>query len=270
MCAVLQHEVQLELPLELTAARQQDSWWESARHELPAAADSSTRWRVLFVHYPDDDMRIHLECTFLDEQQFGAAAVRVFAAVHSDPSNWADWAHVVPRGESCCGGRFAKPLREWGAASRTAVRVRVRWTDVVRLLHAPSVWSSGRPLRVHCRWRLPGSSIIQPTARVWWLYSEPFDCGGSVWRMRLINRRKRDGSRRLQCWVFLDYLPAVVDAAGLRWRCTLAVNDTLRGEERREDMKEGLGCIWFLFNPFDATTCEQLELTADIIISRIP
>ena len=267
---MLQHEVQLELPLELPAARQQDGWWESAEHELPAAVDSSTRWSVWFEHYPDDDMRIRLFCTFLDEQQFGAAAVRMFAAVHSDPSNWADAARVVRRGESCWDSRFAKPLREWGAASRTAVRVRVRWTDVVRLLHAPSVWSSGRPLRVHCRWRLPGSSIIQPTAWRWRLYSEPFDCGGSVWRMQLRNWRNDDGSRGLVCHVFLDYLPAVVDAAGLRWRCTLAVNDTLRGEERREEMKEGTGCSWVLFDPFDATTCEQLELTADIIISRIP
>ena len=130
MCAVLQHEVQLEVELELTAAREQDGW-RSAQHELPAAADSPTRWRVRFEHN-SGEMRVRLECTSLDEQQFNVTAVRVSMVVNSDPSNSVDATARLPRGDYCW-SQFAKPLAEWGDASPTRVLVRVRWTHVVSL-----------------------------------------------------------------------------------------------------------------------------------------
>ena len=131
MCAVLQHEVQLEVELELTEALARSASWWSAYHDLPAAADCSTRWRVQFERHRDDEMLICLKGTSLDERQLDAA-VRVLAVVNSDPSNSVDTTTLVPRGDKC-ERPFAKPLSEWGDTSPTRVLVRLRWMHVVSL-----------------------------------------------------------------------------------------------------------------------------------------
>ena len=260
-----QHEVTHTLELDLTGARQQ-SKWESAAHPLPPAAGSSTRWSVQFERRDSSDIFIFLRCTSVDEQLFSAAAARLWATVESDSSNWVDVSDVWRRGKSW-GNRFPKQLPEWRAAGGIRVRARVQWSDVVLMRDQPSVWRAERALRIRCRWQLDGWKIVQPTAEGWALYSETFCCGGSVWQMRVSNHRNSDGSRRLFGGVHLLHLPAVVDAAGLQWCCTLACNGELH-PERNKNVEERSWCGWRLFSDVESATSDNLELIADISITR--
>ena len=265
-CSAMEHEVQQQfqhevihtLDLDLAAARKSESW-ESAFHSLPAAAESSTRWRVQFQRY-SSDMRIDLRCDSVDEQLFSGAAARLFATVESDPSNWVDCSAVWRRG-GWWRGLFPKRVSDWGEVSRTRVRVRVRWSDVARLVDAPSLGA----LRIRCRWRLHGWNTVHPTADWWELHSDPFHCGGSWWGMRVGNVTNGDGSRQLLGVVALLHLPAV-DAARLEWHCTLAHNGTLLPEQNR-DMREGSYCRWPLFGNVESATCDPLELVVDITVT---
>ena len=86
---------------------------------------------------------------------------------------------------------FPKQLRQFGADNEVEVRVQVRWTEVVRLCRAPSVWQD-KDVRIQCQWKLTGCTTVHPDSELWWLCSDTFGCGGVLWRMSVVNWRNTD------------------------------------------------------------------------------
>ena len=91
-------EVTDTVPLDLETARS-DSDWESAEHQLPTAAGSSTTWTVKFQRW-SDNIKVRLFCSELDADS-RAAAVRVSASLQQNPLIWRETADVLQSGRHC-------------------------------------------------------------------------------------------------------------------------------------------------------------------------
>ena len=240
-----------------------DSDWMS----LPTdAAEHDTRWEVLFWCYDDGDVGVDLRCASVQYP----AAVRLLATVVNDPHNWMEIADALESGGTAKFGfafsfLFPQRLVEWCEASRRhlQVRVRVRWTRVQLSPRAVTHLTSGLA-QVWCVWRLAGFRTVRPTAKWWWLWSEPFG-SGALWRMWVDNCRSSSGwSSRRALVVGVQLQHVTEEVRHLQWSCTLGDENS----NKNMNMEKGSHCRWTVADDVKQLSTDTLELQLLIRITR--